>query len=102
MLTRLPLLVVLLSAMHVFAAGPVSRNVLLPPTQGNPRNSEGAFVTLKDGRILLVYTRFTGGRADHAAAELASRVSADNGRTWSDKDEVVVPRGDAGMNVMSV
>ena len=26
----------------------------LPPVKGNPRNSEGAFIELKDGRIMLV------------------------------------------------
>jgi sialidase-1 len=96
------LLLILALAASAHAADPVARDILLPPTPVNPRNSEGAFVTLKDGRILLIYTRFTGGRADHAAAELCSRVSADGGRTWSEKDELVVPRGDAGMNVMSV
>jgi hypothetical protein len=36
-------------------AGP-TRVLELPPGPGNPRNSEGAFVTLKDGRILFVYS----------------------------------------------
>src|SRR5262245_16081764 len=46
---------------------------LLPPGPGNPRNSEGAFIALKDGRVLFVYTHFTGGGSDHAAAHLAAR-----------------------------
>ena len=29
----------------------------LAPTPENRRNSEGCFLTLKDGRILFVYTR---------------------------------------------
>jgi Neuraminidase (sialidase) len=79
----------------------VTKIPLLPPGPGNPRNSEGDFVELKDGRVLFVYTRFTGGSGDHAAAELASRVSSDGGRTWSAADEAVV-RNEGGMNVMSV
>ena len=39
---------------------------LLPPGPGNARNSEGDFIQLKDGRILFVYTHFTGGGSDHA------------------------------------
>jgi dienelactone hydrolase len=85
------------------SAGPdgVARVLSLPPGPGNPRNSEGDFIALKDGRLLFVYTRFTGGTADHAAADLASRSSSDGGRTWTDRDEIVV-RNDGGQNVMSV
>jgi sialidase-1 len=81
--------------------GPV-KIPLLPPGPGNPRNSEGDFAPLKDGRVLFVYTRFSG-RADddHAPAALVSRVSADGGATWSDADESVVAN-EGGMNVMSV
>jgi sialidase-1 len=74
---------------------------LLPPGPGNPRNSEGSFLTLSNGSILFVYTRFTGGAADHAAAALAARHSTDGGRTWSERDTIVVPSDEAGMNVMS-
>ena len=77
---------------------------LLPPGPDNPRNSEGDFIQLKDGRILFIYTHFTGSNDDNGAAHLASRVSADGGKTWSDKDELVVPNEGAerGGNVMSV
>ncbi len=83
------------------AADDVSRNVLLPPGPGNPRNSEGDFVVLADGRILFVYSHFTGGGGDHSAAHLAGRYSSDGGRTWTDDDVVVVPN-EGGWNVMSV
>ena len=53
--------------------------VLLPPGPGNPRNSEGDFIQLNDGRILFVYTHFTGGGDDHSAAHLAGRYSSDGG-----------------------
>jgi hypothetical protein len=44
---------------------------------------------------------FTSGAVDHAKAFLASRESADGGKTWSEKDQVVVSN-EGGMNVMSV
>lgn len=76
-------------------------NLLLAPTETNPRNSEGDFIPLKDGRILFVYTHFTTGAGDYAEAYLASRVSEDAGATWSAEDKIVVPR-EGGHNVMSV
>ena len=57
--------------------------LVLPPAQSNPRNSEGDFVTLKDGRLLFVYTHFTGGGGDHSSAYLAGRYSSDGGKSWS-------------------
>jgi len=74
--------------------------LVIEPQPGNPRNSEGDIIELKDGRLCLIYTRFTGGSGDHAAADLARRTSSDGGRTWSE-DEVVVRRT-GGLNVMSV
>ena len=83
------------------AAQAVERNVLLPPGPGNPRNSEAAMIDLADGRIMLVYSRFTGGGGDHAKAALAARFSSDGGATWT-KDDVHLTAGDeGGMNTMS-
>jgi len=72
----------------------------IEPGPGNPRNSEGDIIELKDECLCLIYTRFTGGSGDEAEADLAMRVSADRGRTWS-QDTILVPRT-GGMNVMSV
>lgn len=81
----------------------ITRNKLLPPSPGNPRNSEGAFMPLADGRVLFIYTHFTGSNDDNAAAHLASRVSRDGGKTWSDEDQVVLPEEvAASANSMSV
>jgi len=77
------------------------RVLRLPPKEGNPRNSEGDFIWLKDGRILFIYTHFTGGGGDHDRASLAQRVSSDGGVTWTAADTVVVA-GEGSMNVMSV
>ena len=73
----------------------------LEPSDGNPRNSEGDFIQLKDGRILFVYTHFTEGSGDNAGAYLAGRYSADEGITWSAED-VAILRNEGGMNIMSV
>ncbi len=54
----------------------------LDPSPEHPRLSEGAFVTLKSGKILFIYTRFRGGAADHSAAsvvDLCRRAIADRG-----------------------
>jgi sialidase-1 len=74
----------------------------LDPSPRNARNSEGSFVTLKSGRLLLIYTKYGGNNADHGAADLVSRFSDDGGRTWSDTDRVVIKRDRAATNVMSV
>ncbi len=74
--------------------------LMLEPSQENPRNSEGDIIELKDGRLCLIYTRFTGGSGDDAAADLALRTSRDGGVNWSE-DEIVV-RHVGGLNVMSV
>ncbi|MGH7199678.1 MAG: exo-alpha-sialidase, partial [Planctomycetaceae bacterium] len=79
----------------------ITRIKLLPPGPDNPRNSEGDFIELKDGRVLFVYTHFTGGAGDHASAHLAGRFSSDEGRSWTAEDVVILPN-EAKQNVMSV
>jgi len=74
----------------------------IKPGANNPRNSEGDFITLKDGRILYVYTHFTGNTAsDFGNSHLAARYSSDGGTTWTSDDEIVV-ENEGAMNVMSV
>lgn len=73
----------------------------LEPSDGNPRNSEGDFITLKNDRILFIYTHFTEGSGDNAHAYLASRYSDDDGRTWTEEDIAIV-QNEGGMNIMSV
>ena len=86
------------------AAAMLEKSVVLdlPFGNDNPRNSEGAFITLADGRIMFVYTRYSGGSdSDHAPAELAARFSKDHGKTWS-KEDLVLIRNEGKQNVMSV
>jgi len=73
----------------------------LAPSSTNPRNTEGAFVRLKDGRILYAYSKFTGGTSDHATGHIAARYSSDNGATWTPED-VVLADNAQGLNAMSV
>ena len=86
----------------VFAQNVPTRVLELPPGPNNPRNSEGDFIKLKDGRILYVYSHYVGNSwSDHAPAHLASRESSDNGKTWTTNDQIVV-KNEGGLNVMSV
>ncbi|MEO6136534.1 MAG: sialidase family protein [Ginsengibacter sp.] len=74
----------------------------LLPGPDNPRNSEGDFVTLKDGRILFVYSHYTGtSGSDDGNAYLAGRYSSDKGKTWTQEDVKIVDQ-EGDMNVMSV
>jgi len=76
--------------------------LVLNPGPDNPRNSEGDFITLNDGRILYIYTHYTGTSSDdHANAFLAGRYSSDKGKTWTQKDAKIVEQ-EGTMNVMSV
>ncbi|MBS0663235.1 MAG: exo-alpha-sialidase [Verrucomicrobia bacterium] len=72
----------------------------LDPTPEHPRNTEGAFVTLRSGRILFDFSQFRGGQEDHSPSAIAEIYSDDQGRTWSEP-RVVVPTGPY-QNVMSV
>ena len=86
----------------ILMAAPGNSIVLnLEPNAATPRNSEGAFVTLKSGRILLLYTQFYGGGADESPARIVSVYSDDAGRTWSRAPQVVV-ENTGHRNVMSV
>jgi sialidase-1 len=72
----------------------------LNPTAEHPRSSEGAYVTLKSGRILFDYSQFSEGQHDHSPSAIAEIYSDDGGRTWS-QPRVVVPTG-SYQNIMSV
>ncbi len=75
----------------------------LDPAPGNARNSEGAFVTLKNGRLLFAWSKFVSEKGgDHEPSIIVCRTSDDEGRSWTNEDRVLVrPEGDAH-NVMSV
>ena len=53
----------------------LTRLLDLAPGEDNPRNSEGAFLTLRDGRTAFLYSRYRGtSSGDHAYAEIALTV----------------------------
>lgn len=91
------------SGMAQTAAGASPEVVLkLQPGPNNPRNSEGDFITLKDGRILFIYSHFVGDSpSDFGNSHLAARYSNDGGNTWTDSDRIIV-ENEGAMNVMSV
>ncbi len=69
---------------------------------GNPRNSEGDFITLRNGKILFIYTRYTGGSGgDNDNAHLAARYSGNKGNPWSSESHKIIDQ-EGKMNVMSV
>lgn len=93
---------------HITTTANANANLLphttlsLNPSKDNPRNSEGDFITLEDGRIMFIYSHYTGSSSsDHAPAYLAARFSDDGGKTWTQNDEIIV-ENEGRMNVMSV
>lgn len=80
----------------------------LPPRAEASRNSEGAFIDLKDGGVLFIYSRFdqssdpVAGAEDSAKSRLAARVSRDRGVTWSADAVISTPEEETAMNVMAV
>ena len=79
-----------------------TRVLELPAQRNNPRNSEGDFAVLNDGRIVYTYSHYsTAAAGDHSPACLASRYSSDGGRAWTEKSVTTVAN-EGGMNVMSV
>ena len=74
---------------------------LLKTGAGNPRNGEGTFARLKDGRILYVYTQYYGdSNLDDATARLAAVESFDEGESWSEPRVLLEPDATA-RNYMS-
>lgn len=75
-----------------------------PPSAGNPRNSEGAFLRGRgEGEILFAYSRYRGDSFhDHAACDIALCVSHDEGRSWSEPRIIAAASEFGTQNIMSV
>ncbi len=74
----------------------------LVPTGDNNRNSEGAFITLKDGRILFIFSRYgAGGADDGALANLYGMISTDNGESFGDPYPILYAADFGADNLMS-
>ena len=75
---------------------------MLKTGKNNPRNGEGAFLRLKDGRIMYAYTEYVGDDwTDHATARISACYSSDEGEHWSESSVLFEKPGDA-LNIMSV
>lgn len=82
----------------------IGRQVLFIGTDyNNPRNGEGSFIKLTDGRIMFGYSEFSGNcsKDDDANAKICAVFSSDNGETWSDK-KVLFIKPDNSKNIMSL
>ncbi|MBQ7689112.1 MAG: exo-alpha-sialidase [Clostridia bacterium] len=76
----------------------------LARNKNNPRNSEGDFALLNDGRILFAYSRYTGESAhDDASCDVAGLISTDGGRHFTPLYPLLAKASDHGVkNIMSV
>ena len=99
MITSCILLAAALSTCNTEVMNVPERVLELPSGKNNPRNSEGAFLRLRDGRIAFAYSRYSGGSADdHAYAEIACVFSSDEGETFGDERILVRPDPDPAAN----
>ena len=76
----------------------------LPRGEGNPRNSEGDFAVLKNGKILFAYSRYTGSSEDDdAPCSIGALISSDNGRSFEKLPFFIAEaREHSTLNIMSV
>lgn len=73
------------------------------PNSQTKRNSEGAFITLNDGRILFVYSRFGADSwSDGSACNLYGSVSHDNGEHFGEPFPILTHDQVQADNIMSV
>lgn len=83
------------------------RQIILPSTPEYPRHSEATAIQLKNGDILLAWSKFqvetrpdgTLMSGDNAKAHIAGLISHDGGYTWG--DEYTLVENTAGLNVMA-
>lgn len=77
---------------------------MLPRGEANPRNSEGDFALLKDGRILFAYSRYSGVSGhDDAPCDVAALVSSDGGESFEPVPfRLAEAKDHHTLNVMSV
>ena len=71
----------------------LTRQVLIPATETEPRNMGADLIALRDGRLLLGVSRWLGGSHDNDGSEVFGIVSDDGGATWSEAFDMVCPTG---------
>ena len=80
----------------------IGRQVFFLPTNEQvKRNGEGAFIRLKDGRIMFGYTQYGSCGGDHDWAQLVAIYSCDEGETWTGPRILLRPNGQDA-NIMSI
>lgn len=73
------------------------------PGRDNPRNSEGDFIQLADGKILFIYSRYKGeSQSDHATADLCMVSSTDDAKTFGGECVLFRCEEEGAINIMSV
>ncbi len=80
----------------------IGREVHFLEAKGNiPRNGEGSFIRLNDGRIMFGYTEFVGNDwEDDATANIAVIYSSDEGETWTEP-KILFRKPEEAWNIMS-
>ncbi len=69
----------------------------------NPRNSEGAFLSLKNGQVMFVYSRFKGdGCEDWGVSDICAVMSPDGGRSFGQEQTILTCEGEKSVNIMSL
>ena len=87
--------------MEVFKNKRLIRHIGISP--GNPRNSEGDFFRLPDGRIIFAYSRFRGeDPGDFSGSDIAAIFSDDNGESFGDERILFKAEQFDTHNIMSV
>ncbi len=71
----------------------------IPTSDKNRRNSEGAFVRLKNGAILFAYSRFGFSSEDDGSSDIYGITSYDDGDTWGNNHLILTPDGNSD-NIM--
>ncbi|MBE6892215.1 MAG: exo-alpha-sialidase [Ruminococcaceae bacterium] len=80
--------------MHMYKEENSIVSKILPPTKGNPRNSEGDFIRLKDGRIMFAYSYYhdVSDENDSSPCDIRCLISDDDGRTFHADSDDGLPR----------
>lgn len=72
----------------------------IAPRENNPRNGEGDFIRLNDGRIMYVYCGFLGSSwGDDMPSDIRAIFSSDEGDTWAD-DCIILQHDEQSANFM--
>lgn len=89
--------------MNYLNLGVVVRDLLPNLEQKNPRNSEGAFISLDNGDIIYIYSKYKGvSSADDARADLCMLRSRDGGNTFGEDKIILTCEGEDAVNMMSL